>query len=61
MPENVCEKARDTIQEILRGLPDDESRKVVLRSLLENRCRTCLDHDPQGQFWCCYDSRGDRI
>lgn len=47
------------IREILAALPDEAARVEVLRSVLENRCRTCFDYDPRGQFWCCYQSRGD--
>lgn len=50
--------AYDEIQKILQALPDEEARTTVLFALLTNRCRKCLDYDPQGQFWCCYDSRG---
>jgi len=50
--------AYDEIQKILASLPDEEGRKDVLFALLVNRCKKCLDYDPQGSFWCCYDSRG---
>ena len=43
---------------ILERLPDEESRKAVLESVLKNRCRKCLDFDASGSFWCCYESRG---
>jgi hypothetical protein len=46
------------IQEALDGLSEDE-RKEALEKVLENRCRKCLDYNPSGQFWCCYESRGD--
>ena len=52
--------AHDEIQKILAMLPDEDARKLVLLALLTNRCRKCLDYDPQGSFWCCYDSRGER-
>jgi len=47
------------IQEALLQLPDEESRKQALEEIMKNRCRKCLDYDPSGQFWCCYESRGD--
>lgn len=50
--------AYDEIQKILAALPDEDARKNVLFALLVNRCKQCLDYDPQGSFWCCYDSRG---
>ena len=46
------------ICEILKQLPDEESRKAVLEGLLKNRCRKCLDYDAHNSFWCCYESRG---
>lgn len=46
------------IRRLLDALPDDAARVEALQAILENRCRKCLDYDPQGQFWCCYDSRG---
>jgi hypothetical protein len=46
------------IRVLLAALPDDAARALVLERVLENRCRKCLDYDPSGQFWCCYDSRG---
>jgi hypothetical protein len=61
LPTQGNQTAYDEIQRILEALPDEVSQKAVLSALLTNRCRQCLDHDPQGQFWCCYDSRGDRI
>jgi len=36
-----------------------ETKKKMLEAVLKNHCRQCLDYDPEGQFWCCYDSRGD--
>lgn len=36
----------------------EEHQNEVLEELLKNRCRKCLAHDPNGEFWCCYDSRG---
>lgn len=48
----------DAIRRLLEALPDETSRKEVLSAVLENRCKRCLDYDPQGQFWCCHDSRG---
>jgi hypothetical protein len=46
------------IRGILEQLPDEAARKVVLERVLENRCRKCFDYDADGQFWCCYESRG---
>ena len=46
------------IMNIMEKLPDEDSRQLVLTALLSNRCRKCLEYDPNGQFWCCYDSRG---
>lgn len=46
------------IQEQLDKLPDDSERINVLEAVLKNRCRKCLDYDPSGNFWCCYESRG---
>jgi hypothetical protein len=44
---------------ILEQLPDEETRKAVLKDVLKNRCPKCLDYDASGTgFWCCYDSRG---
>jgi hypothetical protein len=51
--------AYDEMRRLLDALPDEESRQVVLAALLTNRCRMCLDYNPRGAFWCCYDSRGD--
>jgi hypothetical protein len=48
----------EAIQEALTCLPDETSRKAALARVLENRCRTCLDYDESGSFWCCYESRG---
>ncbi len=50
--------ALSQIREILAALPDEAARVEVLEQVLEKRCRKCLDYNPQGQFWCCYDSRG---
>lgn len=50
--------AYDEIQKILADLPDEEAKKTVLFALLTNRCRRCLDYNPSGQFWCCYESKG---
>jgi hypothetical protein len=50
--------AYDEIRAILASLSDESDRQLVLMALLTNRCRKCLDYDPQGNFWCCYDSRG---
>jgi len=50
--------AYDEMVKIMTALPDDEARITVLSALLANRCRKCLEYDPQGDFWCCYDSRG---
>jgi hypothetical protein len=50
--------AYDEIQKILAALPDEDARQLVLTAVLTNRCRKCLDYDPSGSFWCCYDSRG---
>ena len=47
----------EVIQGILARLSEQE-RRTVLSRVLENRCRKCLDHDPSGSFWCCYDSQG---
>jgi hypothetical protein len=47
-----------TIRELLEALLDEAARVAVLDAVLQNRCRKCLDYDPQGSFWCCYDSRG---
>lgn len=52
------QEAYDEIQNILAALPDEEAKKTVLFALLTNRCKKCLDYNPSGQFWCCYDSRG---
>lgn len=49
----------DAINELLKALPDEATRVLVLETVLQHRCRTCLDYDPRGSFWCCYDSRGD--
>ena len=49
----------DAIRRLLEALPDEAARVEVLAKVLENRCRKCLDYDPNGQFWCCYESRGD--
>jgi hypothetical protein len=46
------------IQALLEALPDEVTRVAVLGVILQDRCRKCLDHDPSGSFWCCYDSRG---
>jgi len=51
--------AYDEIQKIMAMLPDEEARKFILWVLLTNRCRKCLDYDSSGNFWCCYDLRGD--
>lgn len=48
----------DAMKRLLDALPDEDDRKVVLAALLTNRCKQCLDYDPRGGFWCCYDSRG---
>lgn len=48
----------DEMKRLLDALPDENARTLVLMALLTNRCRTCLDYDPSGSFWCCYDSRG---
>jgi hypothetical protein len=48
----------EEMKRLLDGLPDEASRGVVLMALLTNRCRKCLDYDPSGSFWCCYESRG---
>jgi hypothetical protein len=45
--------AYDEIQQIMRMLPDEEAQKLILFTLLTDRCRTCLSRDPSGQFWCC--------
>lgn len=50
--------AVEVIRGILERLPDEAARKAVLKRVLENRCRKCLDHDPNNSFWCCYESRG---
>lgn len=50
--------ATDAIRKLLEPLSEND-RKAVLEYVLENRCRTCLDYSPSGDFWCCYDSRGD--
>ena len=50
--------AHDEIQKILAMLPDEDARKTVLFAVLVNRCKKCLDYDPHGSFWCCYDTRG---
>lgn len=47
------------IQEALLQLDDEPARIRVLEIVLKNRCRKCLDRDESGQFWCCYESRGD--
>ena len=47
------------VREVLDALPDEAARIEVLEEVLKNRCKRCLDYDPRGQFWCCYDSRGD--
>jgi uncharacterized protein YfdQ (DUF2303 family) len=47
------------IQALLEALPDEAVRIAILEEVLQNRCRKCLNHDPQGSFWCCYDSRGE--
>lgn len=49
----------EAILKMLEALPDERTRIEVLEQVLKNRCRRCLDYDPQGQFWCCYESRGD--
>lgn len=49
--------AATAIRAILAQLSEDD-RKMVLGSVLKNRCRKCFDYDPSGHFWCCYDSRG---
>jgi hypothetical protein len=54
----LAEAAAATIKEILVGLPDEETRQVVLKSVMENRCPRCFDYNASGQFWCCYESRG---
>lgn len=46
------------IRGILERLPDEVARQTVLERVLENHCRKCLAYDPNGSFWCCYDSRG---
>lgn len=51
--------AIEAIQKILESLPDEEARKEVLAFALKNRCKKCFDYDPSGNFWCCYDSRGN--
>ena len=48
----------EEIQKILASLPDEAARISALSALLTNRCRTCLEYDPNGSFWCCYNSRG---
>jgi hypothetical protein len=53
-----AEGVATAIRVLLAALPDDAARALVLERVLENRCRKCLDYDPSGQFWCCYDSRG---
>ena len=49
--------AYDEIMKIMATLPDEAARTTVLLALLTNRCWKCLNYDPQGNFWCCYDSR----
>jgi hypothetical protein len=49
------------IQEALDLLPDEDSRKKTLATVMENRCPRCFDHDPQRQFRCCYDSHARRV
>jgi hypothetical protein len=50
--------AIEVIHGILERLPDEEARKTALEHVLKNRCRTCLDFNASGQFWCCVESRG---
>jgi len=47
------------MQKTLAELPDEEARKEALSQLTEKRCPHCFDYDESGQFWCCYDSKGD--
>ena len=53
------EQTVDAIRKLLEALPSDVAVIEVLREVLVNRCPRCLEHDPNGQLWCCYDSRGD--
>lgn len=53
------EQTIDAIRKLLEALPSEDERKAVLAAVMKNRCPRCFDYDPQGQFWCCYDSRGD--
>lgn len=60
-PPRTHQAAFDEIQRVLAGLPDEAARKDVLEALLVDRCRQCLDYDPNATRtgrWCCYDSRG---
>lgn len=54
----LTEDTIDVIRRFLAALPDEAARIEVLSALLDKRCRKCLDLNPSGQFWCCYDSRG---
>lgn len=50
--------AYDEIQKILAMLPDEDARKFILFVLLTDRCRTCLERDPQHEPGCPSDARG---
>lgn len=47
------------IRALFDALPDETARVEALREVMRDRCPRCFEHDPNGQFWCCYDSRGD--
>ena len=47
------------MQAELAALPDEAARIDALKRLTVNRCPKCFDFDASGNFWCCYESRGD--